>query len=112
MQSYNRAIPGCFFGMVAKHGNMKKMAGKQLVMAVNALLLSLAGLATTFQCCGFLLSLIMMQCPRQLARIDAILIRPPARRCTVKFCTLGQKNDKTTFRILFEDIFLIALTAI
>lgn len=42
--------------MVAKHGNMKKMAGKQLVMAVNALLLSLAGLATTFQCCGFLLS--------------------------------------------------------
>lgn len=29
---------------------MKKMAGKRLVMAVNALLLSLAGLATTFQC--------------------------------------------------------------
>ena len=53
MQSYNRAIPGCFFGMVAKHGNMKKMAGKQLVMAVNALLLSLAGLATTFQCLAF-----------------------------------------------------------
>ena len=92
--------------MIAKHGNMKKMAGKRRVMAVNALLLSLAGLAITFQCCGFLLSLIMMQCPRQLARIDATLIRPPARRFTVKFCTLGQKKISRHLRFFFKTYFL------
>ena len=92
--------------MVVKHVNMKKMARKRLVMAVNALLLSLAGLATTFQCCGFLLSLIMMQCPRQSARIDAILIRPPARRFTVKFCTLGQKKISRHSGFFFKTYFL------
>ena len=43
MESYNPAIPGCTisYGMVAKHVN-KKNAGKTSVLAINALLHSLA----------------------------------------------------------------------
>lgn len=41
------------------------MSGERRVLAVNALLLSLAALAAMFQCCGFLLSLLMMQSLRQ-----------------------------------------------
>ena len=41
------------------------MAGKRRILAVNVLFFSLGALATTFQCCGFLLSLLMMQSLRQ-----------------------------------------------
>ena len=44
-----------------KKEKLKKIAGKRRVLAVNALLLSLTALAATFQCCGFLLSLLMIQ---------------------------------------------------
>ena len=50
------------------------MAGKRPVLAVNALLLSLTALAATFQYCGFLLSLLMMQSLRQRELVGAFLI--------------------------------------
>ena len=50
--------------MVAKHVN-KTMAGTRRVLAVNALLLSLAALGAAFQCCSFLLSLLKMQSLRK-----------------------------------------------
>lgn len=42
-----------------------KMAGEGRILAVNALLLSLASRPLTFQCRGFLLSLLMLQLLRQ-----------------------------------------------
>lgn len=42
-----------------------KTADEQRVFGVNALFLSLAALAGAFQCCGFLLSLLMIQILRQ-----------------------------------------------
>ena len=44
---------------------LKSLAGKRRVLAVDALLLSLAAFAATFQCCDFLLSPITMQSLRQ-----------------------------------------------
>ena len=38
-----------------------KMAFEERNLTVNAHLLSLASLASTFQCCGFLVSLLMLQ---------------------------------------------------
>ena len=56
MQSYNHAIPGCTFSsllnMVAKHVN-KKNDGKPRVLAIYALLHSLAALAATFSVMAF-----------------------------------------------------------
>ena len=54
MQYYNPAIPGCTisYGMVAKHVN-KKNAGKTSVLAINALLHSLAALTATFSALAF-----------------------------------------------------------
>ena len=37
---------------------LEKMAGEQHILAVSVLFLSLSALAATFQCCGFLLSLL------------------------------------------------------
>ena len=52
MQSYNPAIPGCTFSrlysMVAKHVNKEKSRQKTSVLAINALLHSLATLTATF----------------------------------------------------------------
>lgn len=42
-----------------------KMAGQGRILVVNALLRSLPTLVSTFQCCGFLLSVLMMQRFRQ-----------------------------------------------
>ena len=50
MHCYNLAIPGTLsqdYWMVAKHAN-KKNAGKPRVLAINAILHSLAALAETF----------------------------------------------------------------
>ena len=55
MQSYNHAIPGALsqdYWMVAKHIN-KKYAGKPRVLAINALLQSLAALAATVSAVAF-----------------------------------------------------------
>ena len=45
------------------------MAGEGRILAINALLVSIASLASTFHCCGFLLTLLMRQrrrvCQRQ-----------------------------------------------
>ena len=47
MQSYNPAIPGYTFWMVARHVN-KKNAGKPRFFVINALLHSHAALAASF----------------------------------------------------------------
>ena len=47
MQSYNPAIPGYTFWMVARHVN-KKNAGKPRFFVINALLRSHAALAASF----------------------------------------------------------------
>ena len=55
MQSYNPTIPGALsqdYWVVAKHVN-KKNAGKPRVLAINALLHSLAALAATFSAVAF-----------------------------------------------------------
>jgi len=43
----------------------EKMAGERRILAVSVLFFSLSALAATFQCCGFLLSLLMVQSLRQ-----------------------------------------------
>ena len=63
MQSYHSRVPGHLSRsccMITKYVN-RQIAGERRILAVNALLLSLASLAPTFQCCGFLLSLLMLQ---------------------------------------------------
>ena len=56
MQSYNHAIPRCTFSRLLngryKHVN-KKNDGKPRVLAINALLHSLAALAATFSAVAF-----------------------------------------------------------
>ena len=53
MQSYNPAIPGCTFSrlysMGAKHVNKENCWQKTSVLAINALLHSLANLTATFR---------------------------------------------------------------
>ena len=58
MQYYNPAIPGCTisYGLVAKHVN-KKNAGKTSVLAIDALLHSLAALTATFSALAFYFNL-------------------------------------------------------
>ena len=41
------------------------MAGKRKILALNAIFLALASLATAFQCCGFLLSYLLIEKRRQ-----------------------------------------------
>lgn len=57
MQYYHPGVPGNVF--------LRKMAEERRILAINALLLPLAALASTFQCCGFLLSILMLQRLRQ-----------------------------------------------
>ena len=52
MQSYNPAIPGYAFWMVAEHVNQKN-AGKPRFFVINALLHSLAALAESFRAVAF-----------------------------------------------------------
>ena len=69
---------------------LKSLEGKRRVLAVDALLLSLAAFAATFQCCDFLLSPTTMQSlrQRQLAVQTRNFLYPGAGRFTThwNFC--------------------------
>ena len=55
MQSYNPAIPGCTFSRLlnGRYARKQENAGKQRVLAINALQHSLAAFATTFSAVAF-----------------------------------------------------------